>query len=240
MNETLDNLEEETIETPEEDNSEDNSHQKPETTEEKQEDPKEKRKLEQLNGTLKEVNRLETLAIKSQVALVKNDWQALLELHAEDPKLANKVAKEFGYSSFQEAKKQLEIDGVIKTQEEDRDTWYQKKRAQEIHEDSLKKADRFISNKKLDAELKDKAKAYFDKITDWKTLDEETAIEFADMATLYVSKDKIKSEKLDDAIKEMASWPTGWKKVSKSDDDEMIIWDWKLVPKSSLSNNQKS
>jgi len=73
MTEVLDNLEEEEIGTPEEDNSEDNSHQKPETTEEKQEDPKEKRKLEQLNGTLKEVNRLETLAIKSQVALVKND-----------------------------------------------------------------------------------------------------------------------------------------------------------------------
>jgi hypothetical protein len=57
----------------------------------------------------------------------------------------------------------------------------------------------------MDAELKDKAKIYFEKITDGKQLDEETAIEFADMATLYVSKDKIKSEKLDEAIKEMAS-----------------------------------
>jgi len=73
MENTLDNLEEETIETPEEDNSEDNSQDESETTDNKQEDPKAKRKLEQLNGTLKEVNRLEQLAIKSQVALVKND-----------------------------------------------------------------------------------------------------------------------------------------------------------------------
>ena len=100
LNEELDNLEvwenenQEIDETPEE---QDNSHNNKET-----------RYKEQLKGSREEAERLRNLVIDREVKAAEKDARSLLELHDTDPKLANEVAKRFGYDDYEEAKSEID------------------------------------------------------------------------------------------------------------------------------------
>ena len=194
---------------------------------------KAKRYKEQYSWYKAEVDRLKALAKEVTKAAV--DSNSLLELHKKDPKLANEVAKEFWYSDFNDA--ETNITGKIADKEEittpaftedDFEKMYQKRKEKEEHEKAIKKASKLIL--KLDESLQEKAQSYFDKISNWKMLDEDTALEFAEMATLYVNKDNIKSNKYSDWLAML--WSTGINSSKKSGKEEWpqyVVRDWKLV-----------
>ena len=198
---------------------------------------KEKRYKEQLAWSKSEAERLRQLIVEAEVQKASQNANSLLELHSKDPKLANEVAKEFWYESFDDAKKQITTEDESKQSnkwltEDEFEKWYQQRKSKEEHEKALKKAENLIA--KLDEQKQEKAKAFFDKIAGGKTLDEETAIEFAEMATLYVNKDKLKWEKYQEWIAML--WSTWlWNSKKASDDKPReVVRDGKLVL---LSNN---
>lgn len=116
--------------------------------------------------------------------------------------MANEVAKKFKYSSFDEAKKfinsgqKLETKDELEDEEVRMDKRYNQRRGKELHEDALKKASQLIS--KLPSELQEDATNYFNEIVEGKQLTDDKAIEFAQMATLYVSKDRLLHDKMED------------------------------------------
>ena len=215
----MDNLEEKNKEAPVKDNPQDDFTEK------------EKRYKEQIAWSKSEAERLRQMVIEVEVQKASQNADSLLELHSKDPKMANEVAKEFWYADFEDAKQKIsgdesEISNKWLT-EDDFERMYQKRKQKEEHEKAIKKAEKFIA--KLDEEKQEKAKAYFDKISDWKTLDEETALEFAEMATLYVNKDKLKNDKLQDWIAMLwSTWLWNSKKGSNNE-DKYVVRDWKLV-----------
>lgn len=169
---------------------------------------KAKRKEEIEAGNREENLRLRQMVIDAEVSKASQDAKQLLELHKKDPKLADDVARKFNYSSFDEAKKVIEKDSSVAglidwKQEDDFDIRYAKKRAAEIHELALKKAEKLLN--KLPESQQEIAKEYFDKISLGRTLDEDTALEFAEMATLYVNKDKLKAGKLEEVRENLSS-----------------------------------
>jgi hypothetical protein len=156
--------------------------------------------------------------------------------------MANEVAKRFWYNSYAEASKTISWDDDEELEQKKVKSWwltedefnkrYQKMRKQEIHQESLAKADKMI--RKLDDWLQEKARNYFDKIVWNKTLDIETAIEFAEMATLYVSRGKIKDDSYTDWLVKLSStWLSQWSKTlwqnDKKSDYIEVIRHWKLV-----------
>ena len=160
-----------------------------------------KRHAEQLAGAKAEVARLEQIAIESVAKASQKDANIFLETHSKDPRLANKVAIELGYANADEIL--AEINKKPEKAEDDFETKYAQKRSQEKHEEAIKKADKILG--KLPEELKEEAQKRFDKITKGQLLDEETAIEFAEMATLYVNKDNIRADVLNDSLAMLGS-----------------------------------
>jgi len=140
------------------------------------------------------------MILETEIKKASIDANSLLELHRQDPKLANEVSQSFGYNSYEDVAQKLADDKPSNNgiSEEDFDARYNRRRDQEEHEKSLKKAEKAIS--KLDDEQREKAQSYFDKISRGHMLDEDTALEFAEMATLYVNKDKMKADRLNDGI----------------------------------------
>ena len=66
---------------------------------------------------------------------------------------------------------------------------------------------------KLDENKKEQANKYFDKITKWQMLDEETALEFAEMTTLYINRDKVKWDKKEEWLAMLwSTWISNSKK----------------------------
>ncbi len=158
-----------------------------------------KRHAEQMAGSLAEVARLEQIAIDSVARASEKDVNVFLETHSKDPKLANKVAIELGYANAEEVLASIKKPA----KEDDFETKYAQKRAQEKHEEAITKAGKILA--KLPDELKETAQKHFDKITKGQTLDEETAIEFAEMATLYVNKDNLRADVLNDSLAMLGS-----------------------------------
>ena len=196
------------------------------------------RHAQQLAWSKAEVERLEAIALNAQVKLAANDANNLLELYNSDPKLADKVAKKFGYSDFNDAKSTITSWSAIEQKvEDDFDTKYQKKRAEERHQEAVEDANAFIDKSKLDEDLQDQAKDYFTKITRWQQLTRAEAIEFAEMATLYVQKDKIKAGRYEDQMKEISSSTVSNSKKSspKTDEPIEVVRNWQLV---TLSSNK--
>lgn len=217
----MDNLENKETQAPAVDNPDTNDTWGEELTKE--------RWKQQLEWSKKEAEKYRQYVVDVEYQKASENANSLLELSDKDPKLANEVAKKFWYDSVDEVKKELEKSNpkVNDFTEEKFEELYQKRRAKEEHEQAIKKAENVISQ--LDDELKDKAKTYFNKISKWQTLDMETALEFAEMATLYVSKDKLKKDKYDDSISLLWSNNISSTKPKKSDDDwPIIIW-WKLI-----------
>jgi len=174
---------------------------------------------QQLASDKAEVKRLKQMVIDEEVSKASQDAAKLLELHKKDPKLADEVAKKFNYSDFNEAQKAIEIltsDSGLgnkkNTEDDDFDARYARKRAAEIHEESLKKAEKALN--KLPEEQQELAKEYFDKMALGRTLDEQTALEFAEMATLYVNKDQLRNWKYEEVVSNLSStWLSKSKKA---------------------------
>jgi len=185
----------------------------------------------------KEADKYRQMVVDTEVQKASKNANSLLELHEKDPKLAKEVAKWFEFTDFGWYEAFIENNWVSSVPnkgndftEEQFEEMYQKRRKKEEHAVSLKKADKLI--KSLEGDLQDKAQSYFDKITEGKTLNEESALEFAEMATLYVSRDKLKAWKYDDA---MAMLWSNWlsisssKKSSKDEWPKHVVRNWKLV-----------
>lgn len=151
---------------------------------------------QQLEGSKKEVERLKEIAIESAFEKAKDDASSLLELHKKDPNLASIVADKFDWSKTEwgDYKAFLKQDSKISKQlsEEEIDARATKKAeeilAQREHEKALAKASRKLE--KLDDDVKELAKEKFDKLVSGKQLTEEDALDYAEMATLFVQKSK--------------------------------------------------
>ena len=148
-----------------------------------------KRHAEQMAGSIAEVARLREIAVDVYASQSEKDASAFLEVHSKDPKLANEVAKKLGYSNADEVLAQ--INKKPAKAEDDFETKYAQKRSEEKHEEAITKAQKILG--KLPEELREEAQAYFADITEGKKLDEDKAIKFAEMATLYVNKDNLRA-----------------------------------------------
>lgn len=186
---------------------------------------------QQIEWSKKEADRKESLLVDTYTDLVSQDASHLDKLHEKDPKLADKVAKNFWYTSFDEAKTTLNNPKTSNNglSEAELEEWYVKRRGKDEHEIAIKKADEILS--KLPEEEQEKARAYYDMIVDWKTLTSDSAKEFANMATLYVNKGKIKSDNYSEWLAMLSStWVTsGSDKKSVSKEPEYVLRNGKLT-----------
>lgn len=232
MNEELDNLEvwenetTDTVGTPEEDNS----HTDEEAS-------KIARYKEQMKGSQEEAMRLRNLAIDQWVKAAENDARSLLDLHDVDPKLADEVARKFGYDDFADAKKFIDqkfnnSDWIKENKsgsEADFERWYQERKAKETDSEARARAEKIFAKEIKDEELREKAKAQFKRIAWNKKLSMEEAEEFAEMATLYVNKDNMRANMYEDWLWSFAStWMWMWKKPS-SQWSNMVVRNGRLV-----------
>lgn len=194
-----------------------------------------KRYKEQVSWSKQESERLRNLAIEAEAKVAEINAWSLLDLHNKDPKLAREVAERFKFDSYWWYDNFIKSGWVIKEEtttgltEDEFEKMYLKRKRAEEHEKSLKKVDKIIW--KLDEWVQDKAREYFDKITDGKTLDIDSATEFAEMATLYVNRDSFKDTKYNEWLAMLwSTWLSDTKKVSKTKWwDEYIIRNWKLI-----------
>ena len=210
MTDNLENIEASQIENNPQDNGENDTTEEVYTAEQR------RRHLEQLEGSKKEAEKKEALLVDTYKDLAQKDAGVLNDLYSKDPKLADKVAKEFWYDSYKELNKNLNPTESKGLSEDDLEDWYQKRRGKDQHAEALQEAQASLS--KLPEDLREEAQEYFNDIIEGKTLTREKATKFANMATLYVSKDKIKDEKYTNALADaMSTWV--WRsKVAKKDD----------------------
>lgn len=162
-----------------------------------------KRHKEILHWKELELQQTRDLAYKLAFQNATNDTSTLLEVHKADPKLAARVAKEFDWEATDWWTYENFIENKKVSKEKDFETYYEQRRKKEIHEESLIKAQKIID--KLSDDVKEEAQAYFDDITEWKLLNEEKALKYAEMASVYVSKDRTKKEKKEEAEKALSS-----------------------------------
>ena len=189
-----------------------------------------KRHAEQMAGSMAEVARLREIAIDSIAKASEKDASAFLETHSKDPKLANEVAKKLGYSNADEVLAQINNEPA-KVQD-DFEAKYAQKRSEEKHEEAIIKAQKILA--KLPDELKEEAQTYFDDITEGKRLDEDKALKFAEMATLYVNKENIRAGLLNDSLAMLGSTGVWKSKKVTEKEPQYVVRDGKMVL---LSNN---
>jgi len=111
------------------------------------------------------------MIIDAEVEKASKNAQSLLDLHDKDPKLANEVAKKFGYSDFEDAKSRIpsKKETILEKKnidfnEDEFEKMYQKRKKKEEHEKAISKVEKEFN--KLDKSVQEKAKAYFEKITE--------------------------------------------------------------------------
>lgn len=227
-----DNLDTITSETPEttEQVELDNSQEEAEADTPDEVTTEKERRKQQLSWSKQEAERNRTIAVDLAFDAVSNDANKLLELHEKDPKLANAVAVKFGYKNYDDARKSIENPWQESKSltEDDFERMYVARRAEEEHQRSLWIAEKIIE--KLPADKQEEAKEYFDEIAEGKLLDEFKAKKFAEMATLYVSKDQLNSSKKDEALAKLASnWVSSNKTAPTREDMVAVIRDGKVV-----------
>lgn len=200
-------VESENIETPSVDDSQQEAEpEQPELIDKK-------RHKEILHGKEQEVQKARETAYELALKQVSQNASTLLDVHELDPKLAAKVAENFDWAQTEWWSYQNFLWDKKQSKAFDFDTEYKKRRQQEIHEESLKKASKFLD--KLPDEVREEAQNYFSDITDGKVLDEEKALKYAEMASVYVQKDKVQTVKKKEAEKALSStwlpkWNTSW------------------------------
>lgn len=224
-----DNLDEEGNETL---GIQDNSHESDDDDSENddEQDAKSKRHKEQMEWSKKEVERIRSIAIETAVMAAKADARSLMKLYEADPKLANDVARKFGYDNYKDAESAIkaEVSKNDKSGDEDEfESKYAKKKAEEEHQRALKLADKEFG--KLDEETGAKAQRYFDKITKWQQLDLDSVDELIDMARHYAKKWKTSEDserRTKESFHSTGVWSGG---KAWSDDDEPYVDNGRLV-----------
>lgn len=181
------------------------------------------RHLQQIEGSRKEADRKESMIIETYKELASQDASYLDKLAEKDPKLADKVAKEFEYDSYEDLKSSLETDKSSNNSfsEKDFDKMYKERREKELDTEARETAQSIIQ--KVPEELREKAQSYFDVISEGRKLTHKKATEFAEMATLYASKDKIGSDKSEEFYSAMASTGIQVSKPSKKQEEWFVI-----------------
>lgn len=173
---------------------------------------------EQATGSSQEAQRLRDMVIDAEYSKAEADGSSLLELHAKDPKLAEAVAKKFWYDSYDEASKSLNWDKEKSNDislEDKFEELYKQRRAKEQHSEATEKV-QAIFNKLWDQA--EAVKTYYDMITEWKQLTPEKAVEFAQMATLYVNRENINKDSFNEKMADLASTGLGQQSSSKKED----------------------
>lgn len=148
--------------------------------------------------------------------------------NVKDTKLVSEVLAKFNYSSIEEAleenwlteKKPGSQEWMTKEQLE---KWYEDRKAQDIHSIAMQEAQKSFSD--LTNEEQEIAKKNFEKITKWKTLTLDDAREYADMAALYATKDKI-IKKSDWLIDLSWSWFRSNPNIKWKDAIDSILENW--------------
>jgi len=157
------------------------------------------RYLQQIEGWKKEAQKFRDLAIESEVKRAEVDANSIIELHDKDPKMANEVAKKFWYSDYEEVKSSLSDTKTDTPSEKDNfDKWYKEMKAKDESSNAHSEADKILNT--LEWDIWTEAKKYYKSMTDGRNVTVEQATEFAKMATLYVNKDNLKSDKLQEWI----------------------------------------
>ena len=180
---------------------------------------------EQMKGSQEEAMRLRELAINQWVKAAENDARSLLDLHDVDPKLADEVARKFGYDDFADAKqfidKKFSNSEWMKNPSWDLEAnferLYQERKAKETDMEARARAEKIFAKEIKDEKLREKAQAQFERIAWKKKLSIEEAEEFAEMATLYANKDNMRASMYEDWLGNFAStWMWMWKKPSST------------------------
>ena len=106
-------------------------------------------------------------------------------------------------------------------------------RTQEKHDEALAKANAIIA--KLPAEIQEAAKAHFDEISKGHMLDDQKATTFAQMATLFVIRDKLLTDKVEKELEYFSStgMKTGAKPAAEPEEPQPVIVNGKLIYPSS-------
>lgn len=205
------------------------------TEEESLDEVTKERYKQQIEWSKKEVDRLTEIVLQTAIREASKDANTLLELHKQDPKLASKVADNFDWSNTERGtyKAFLKQDATVSKSlsDEEIDALAERKAeekfAQKEHEKAITKAQKLFN--KLDEDLQEDAIKRFNKLVWNQVLTEEDAIELAEMATLYVSKDKWNWDRYSNAVASLAS--TGVSKSKKTSWDEMVtvIRDGKIL-----------
>ena len=190
---------------------------------EEEEDHASIRRKQQLEWSKQEHERLNKII--DAVAAASGDSSTLIALYKEDPKLANEVAKRFGYDDYSDLKKTLKLGK--EESEDDFETKYKQRRAKEDHNDALEKISTKIE--KLSDWIKEEVQEYFDDLAEWKNLTYEKAMKLYDMAVTYAKKDKMKEDKLVEAKKWLSSTGVSKSTPQKKEEIKTIVRDWRLV-----------
>jgi len=185
------------------------------------------RYLQQIEGWKKEAQKFRELALESEIKRAEVDSSSIIELHDKDPKMANEVAQSFWYSDFNEVKTSLETDTDDDT-DSDKDKfnqWYKEKQAKEESSNAHSEADKILNT--LEWDIWAEAKKYYKSMTDGRDVTVEQATEFAKMATLYVNKDNLKSDKLQEWILNFGNtwlWTSSKPATKKNDWKNKEFW----------------
>jgi len=183
----------------------------------KAEDPKEVRYKEQLEGRRLQAEKaeekaakLETMFIKTATDKVEQNNDYLLELYAEDPELADKVAKHFWVKSAKEAIAKINavknwVPLEKETQTIDPEKLYKEWEDRQAKKEAVKSAEKVFEW--LDKDEKSQAKEMFKELTDGKDLPLARLEEIAEMSVYYVTKNSTKDWK----IAKLASTALWWK-----------------------------
>lgn len=187
----MDNLQNK--ETPNKDNSQNDAPAVP--------SEKQVRHDQQMEGARKEVQKYRDLAIDSEVKRAELDANSIIELHEKDPKMANEVAVKFGYSNYEDVKSSLATDtqtNDTNSSKEDFTKWYNERKAKDESSNANSEAEKILDT--LEWDIKEEAVKHYKSMTDNRNITVWQATEFAKMATLYVNRDTLKSEKLQEWI----------------------------------------
>jgi len=194
--EMMENLAEEetTTETADEETTwedqEESTTDESDVSEQPTEEPVKKRHAEQMEWAKKEVEKRKNTTLNVAVKAVSYDPQVLLEIYKTDQKLAKQVWEQLDFSQTEWGSYDKFISSwwkPLQQDDEDKESYYQRRRAEEIHNESIERAERKLA-KEVPQEYQDDVKAKFDKIVQWKRLTEDDAIEYLDMAIKYVVK----------------------------------------------------
>lgn len=156
-----------------------------------------------------EASQAKEIAINAAIAAAKVDGNSLLELAKEYPEIAKEAASKWFSMTLEDVEAQMnrwvkQPEEPVETDEEKFEKWYAKRVAQDQHTSAVSAVSTIFDSIE-DETLKQQAKDKFDSLSEGKTLTKEQAVEYAEMATLYVSRGKLSEQAYTSALQWLAS-----------------------------------